>query len=303
VVNSLSTVAPTVSDGGHLWMMVIFNHTANTTNFYTSTDPKETDYADVSWSLLGNADVAHSTGGIYDGTALFTVGGREDDGSSNPLGGLINKAILISGTDPTATPAVSMNAADAGMGNGLDSDTFVSSETGETYTMNGNTHANNSGAAGLTFLGGAGLETSAGGVTIAHPMHIFMVAQAYDLDSTTQLFLSAESDLNNAVQIYINSADNAFGVGAGLTVKLADGDTDLHLFSVAHNGDASSYGQVSGTAPVVADIGAENMDALTVGSNAGTSNYAKGSMYALYIFKQRVLPPPTIERLERFLTP
>ncbi len=84
---------------------------------------------------------------------------------------------------------------------------------------------------------------------------------------------------------------------------MAAGDTGIHVWSLAHNGDTSSNGQVSGTAVATGTIGTENLDALSIGLNSAGALSLQGSMYALYIFKQRVLPPPTIERLERFLTP
>ena len=179
----------------------------------------------------------------------------------------------------------------------------VSVKQSNTFTLHGNTFANNTGHTGVKFLGSAGLETSAGGVTINQPMHIFMVAEADALTGANQFFLDGESDAAATVSLYAVATTDEFRADAGAALDLAAGDTGIHVWSLAHNGDTSSNGQVSGTAVATGTIGTENLDALSIGLNSAGALSLQGSMYALYIFKQRVLPPPTIERLERFLTP
>ena len=300
-VQSLSTVKPTIPSGAPgIWVGVIWNDAADVANYYTSNQPRTTASTDLALTLLGDADIAHASAGIFDSTALFMIGSYSSGASGN-FSGTVDRAILISGTDSTATPAVSFNAADAGQANGLDGDTFTSG--GVTWTTHGNTFANNTGHTGVKFLGSAGLETSAGGVTINQPMHIFMVAEADALTGANQFFLDGESDAAATVSLYAVATTDEFRADAGAALDLAAGDTGIHVWSLAHNGDTSSNGQVSGTAVATGTIGTENLDALSIGLNSAGALSLQGSMYALYIFKQRVLPPPTIERLERFLTP
>ena len=263
----------------------------NDTKFYLSDDG-------ITWTQLGDTLTVYGTTSIFDNDSPVEIGSGFL-GTSQVSKCNIYSAEIYDGIDGTL--AVSFNAADAGQANGLDGDTFTSG--GVTWTTHGNTFANNTGHTGVKFLGSAGLETSAGGVTINQPMHIFMVAEADALTGANQFFLDGESDAAATVSLYAVATTDEFRADAGAALDLAAGDTGIHVWSLAHNGDTSSNGQVSGTAVATGTIGTENLDALSIGLNSAGALSLQGSMYALYIFKQRVLPPPTIERLERFLTP
>ena len=124
-VESLSTVKPTIPSGAPgIWVGVIWNDAADVANYYTSNQPRTTASTDLALTLLGDADIAHASAGIFDSTALFMIGSYSSGASGN-FSGTVDRAILISGTDPTATPAVSFNANDAASPSG-DGDTFPS---------------------------------------------------------------------------------------------------------------------------------------------------------------------------------
>jgi len=123
-VQSLSTVKPTIPSGAPgIWVGVIWNDAADVANYYTSNQPRTTASTDLALTLLGDADIAHASAGIFDSTALFEIGSY-NSGASGNFSGTVDRAILISGTDPSATPAVSFNANDAASPSG-DGDTFT----------------------------------------------------------------------------------------------------------------------------------------------------------------------------------
>ena len=85
-----STAAPTVADGGPLWVRVIRAAASGTATFYTSTDG-------ATWVQLG-ATVAGASGSIYASTSPVEVGTRAG-GTTEPLAGKVFRAIVKSGID------------------------------------------------------------------------------------------------------------------------------------------------------------------------------------------------------------
>ena len=126
---SQSTVAPSFTDGTGHWVRVTLDVSGDVANYYTSDDPSTTPIDAVTWTLLGDADVAHVSTGIADTTSLLTIGAQKDAGIEDILNGQIHRAGIIAGTDPTAAPAVDFNPALAGRSaTGLDSDTWFGAE-------------------------------------------------------------------------------------------------------------------------------------------------------------------------------
>ena len=126
-VASDSGVSTGFVDGAGHWVRASVSIAGDVVNFYTSDDSPETDYGDITWSQLGAVDIAHVQSAIFDSTASVNIGAFTD-GADDAVNGLIYKAGVISGTDATATPAVSFNAADGANKNGLASDTFFGAE-------------------------------------------------------------------------------------------------------------------------------------------------------------------------------
>ena len=299
-VSVQSTSSTGFSNGTSHWIRatrdVDNGASGNDTTFYTSEDG-------LSWTQLGDVITTAGVTSIVDNDSAVEIGSLFL-GTAQVTKGNVYSAKIYNGIDPdTQTLAVSFNAADAGQANGLDGDTFTSG--GVTWTTHGNTFANNTGHTGVKFLGSAVLHTDVF-ADIPTPRHIFMVGET-DITSGSgdELFVRGyQTNTSVGLAVYSNSSDSDnFTVYDGTVVSLATEDNDLHLWSLANNGDATSSGQVSGTAAVVGVQGSLSLARLALGGTITASSSLKGSMYALYIFKQRVLPPPTIERLERFLTP
>lgn len=87
--NVNSSVSPTVSDGEHLWCRVVHDldvgGTDSTVIFYTSSDPIDTDLADVTWTQLGTTYNHGSTTSIT--AAVDPLGVGRASGGSNYLAG------------------------------------------------------------------------------------------------------------------------------------------------------------------------------------------------------------------------
>lgn len=132
-VVSASTVATGFTDTAGGWIRATWDDSGNVSNFYISNEPKFTEPSIVEWGdPLGDADVAHVSSGIFDGTALVEIG-SQSTGTAAFWTGLVSKAVVIASTDPTATPSLSFNASDH-INNAT---TLTSSNTGEVYTLNG----------------------------------------------------------------------------------------------------------------------------------------------------------------------
>ena len=96
-VNSNSTAATGFTDGTGHWIMSVFDDTANTANYYTSDDGPGTAVASVSWTLLGTANVAHVSAGLFDSAADVTIGG-EVNGTANLFAGSVQRAVIGTGS-------------------------------------------------------------------------------------------------------------------------------------------------------------------------------------------------------------
>lgn len=129
VLASVST--PSFADGTHHFIAAVHDDDADTTDFYSSDDPRGTPPSEINWTQVG-AQQSHVVSGLYDGSAAFNVGGYQN-GTNAPFSGIISRAAIISGTDLTATPALDYNANDWTAGQ-----TFESSTTSEVWTINGN---------------------------------------------------------------------------------------------------------------------------------------------------------------------
>lgn len=105
---SASTAAPGYSNGTLQGFAVSVDISAETATFYTTTSSPWTPHNKVIWEPYET--VAHVTTGIYDSTALITVGGNQDDLTSGAWSGRIMRAYAIASTDPTVAPAWDFDA-------------------------------------------------------------------------------------------------------------------------------------------------------------------------------------------------
>jgi hypothetical protein len=278
-VISQSTVATGFTDGTGHWVRATVNLAANTANFYTSEDAPTTAYSDITWTLLGDADVAHVQTAIYNGTARVTIGALTDAGTTDMVNGQIYRAAVIAGLDPTATPAVDFNPALAGRNAGS-GDTFVSTD-GATYTLAGDAKIQNSGRAEVRAKGVGGIETTVAPANVPVPMTIFMVGKA-DLLNGGAFFVSRD---NPSAGPYMQVTATQFQFNAGTNIVGGTSDTDSHLHIARHNGDATTSYQIDSNTAVVGNAGTEEYNFGTFfASVSGTVSYITGSMGRFVLF-------------------
>ncbi|MBL4574425.1 MAG: hypothetical protein JKY86_15330 [Gammaproteobacteria bacterium] len=136
------------------------------------------------------------------------------------------------------------------------SDTFISG--GVTFTMHGDTFANNTGHSIVNSSGGAGLESTAGQV-IAGKITRVMVIKMNALTATQQTMSSARSDGTKNPVIAVSSGDD-FIFKAGSTLTASAADLDIHIITVQYNQDATTILSISGGSSVTGNAGAEDYD-------------------------------------------
>jgi hypothetical protein len=89
---AVSSVAPTVSDYGALWIRVTRASATGTTKFYTAPDSNA---VPSSWTQLGT-DIATTAGAIFAGTAALEIGSM-NSGGANSFSGIIYRAQIYNG--------------------------------------------------------------------------------------------------------------------------------------------------------------------------------------------------------------
>lgn len=132
-ITKASTVAPTVSDGGALYVRATLDVDngagGNTVTFYTSVDGS-------SWTQLGDAVVTAGTTSLVDNAVNLNIGAHADGGGTPSLAnvsGKIYSARIYNGIrESGGTLAVSFKGTDYVTGS-----TLTSSTTGEVWTRNG----------------------------------------------------------------------------------------------------------------------------------------------------------------------
>jgi len=107
---SESTVPTGFTDETGHWVAFTWDDVANVSNFFTSDDSPTTPPSDVSWTLLGAANISHISAGIFNSTATFTVGARIHAATPFPVSGSIHRAVVINQASLTAVPAVDFDA-------------------------------------------------------------------------------------------------------------------------------------------------------------------------------------------------
>lgn len=299
--NIIQSTAPTgIADGVGYWAFAVYDATSPDVTFYTSLSPSAATPAAafISATQLGTV-VAAAGSSIFDSTALFVVG-SSDDGISDNFLGKIYQAGVIAGTDPSVTPNVAFNAADGDYKTGIMVDTFVSSATGETYTLNGNTFIQNTGQKVVNAIANVGIETTVGQL-ITTPMTIVVVGKAHKLTGIAQFFTAARSDSASEPLVYTNGL-NFFAFNGG-TADLSQGvgDLNLHLHTVRYNGDATTSYEVDGIGIVVGNAGAENLDFATLFAGVLLGNTMFGSICE-YIIYPRALSNAEVLTVQTFLT-
>lgn len=124
-----STVAPSVIDGGILWVratMDVVSGANRVITFYTSTDATN-DHTLVTWTQLGATVTTAGTTSIYAGTATLAVGARSDD--VERITGYVYAAAVLNGIGGTVVANPNFT------GLALGATSFVDG-AGRTWTIN-----------------------------------------------------------------------------------------------------------------------------------------------------------------------
>ena len=276
-----STAAIPFSNGDIGWLRVTHDLSANTMNFYTSTDARTTAPTAVSWTQLGAADVTHSTSGVADGNADLEIGGT--NGLTAPINGNVYRAIGMASTDPTSTPAWDFNPADASP----NVDTWTSSGAGgEVWTINGDAMVNATSYDAVYAKGSVGLETTSG-TTLSDPNTVFAVAKWEEASPSAQRALfDSRSDNTKRHKSYNNGSPGPYIMSGNTDLSLAEPFVnDLNVMTYQWNGDSTSKLTVSGTGTVTGDAGSHDWDFGSLGMLYNTGgNEFYGAIYEFIVF-------------------
>jgi hypothetical protein len=179
---------------------------------------------------------------------------------------------------------------------------FISSDTFEGWTLNGNTFIQNTGKDVVHSIGSAGLETTAG-QTIASGATVFAVVRSSPANpSLDQYFIDSRS---NASARFILSTDtsagDSFGIyqgGAAFVNLAAAYDTDAHVLTGQFNGDATTKLTGSSVGSIVGDAGSANWDYGTILSDYAGTQTVQGYIAQLVVF-DRALTEAEIAVLQK----
>lgn len=118
-----STVSPTVSDGGTLWVRVTRRSSDGRVQFFTSSDGS-------AWTQLG-ADVSVTSGALFDSTSILEIG-SSFAGTDSVLRGKVFRARIYNGFRESAgTLVVDFNPALS-----VEPHSTITAATGEVWTIN-----------------------------------------------------------------------------------------------------------------------------------------------------------------------
>jgi hypothetical protein len=225
---------------------------------------------------------------LVDSSHEFEIG-SDTSGTDNKATGNFGRVVLLNSTDPTATPVLDFNPADAT----ANTSTWVSSGAGgETWTIQGDAFVNTTDYAAVYVNDDVGLETTAG-QTISSPGTVFMVFKYTEGSVSDAYFLHDARSDSDARWKGINSNPNReFGVGqgSGSEIQITPAyDTDMHVVSEHFNGDATTKLIVSGLASVTGNVGSDDWDFATFftsydGPTTPSYNEYVGAMWEIIVF-------------------
>ena len=164
---------------------------------------------------------------------------------------------------------------------------FISENTYEGWTLNGNTFIQNTGKDVVHTIGGVGLETTAG-MTVTSPGTMAAVGR-FDGAAATMYFTDSRSSPTDRWITGVQSAspDN-FGMYQGTGFINQPYDTDPHVHTYQFNGDATSKITVSSVGSETGDVGSSNFDFGTVFANTSGGATLKGYIGQLVVFDREM---------------
>jgi len=261
------------SIAGGEWVLGIWDDTANDVNFHTATGIATDDPATLTWTQLGTADIALSSVGMHNSSAVLEIGGNTT-GTSERFNGNIGRTLVWSGTTSVTAGVLTVGteAADSSPANWSTGTTYSSG--GDTYTLTGNAFAQNTGHPVVHTIGSVGLETTAL-QAIGPPHTAFIVFRSSPANpGANQHIFDAHSGVQSLL-FTDNSNSDKFSLFEGSTIALAEAyDTDAHVGTCRFNADATSELIISGVGSVTGDAGSNRWDYCTLfASTAGVSTF------------------------------
>jgi hypothetical protein len=252
-ISVTSGVAPTVSNFEKLWIRVFRTAATGAYVFYTSADG-------VSWTVLASG--TGTSGSLFSNTTGIEIGGS-GSGTILPTFGKIYSAQVWNGDSESGGTLVASFAASDYPSTG--GSTFVSSATGETWTINGGAKIVT--RTGLYFDGTADYMKTAP-FALSQPENVYFVGEQVTWTSTDYLMDGAASNSGAITQTTSTprlniSAGTSVAANTGLPVQTAG------VVNAVFNGASSSLRINRGTA-TTGNAGSANMTGLTVAS-AGTA--------------------------------
>lgn len=256
--------------------------------FFTSSDG-------ITFAQLG--DVVTTAGAITlaDTTAIVEVGSN-NVGTANRLAGRITRAQIFDGIDGTL--AVDFQPSKAT----VNTATFVS-DTGETWTANGDAFVNATGHTGIYSRGSVGLETTASQLITTASTVFAVFKPTLTAPGANQAVFDARSDNTKRRAIYTRdlSADKYVLFQGGAEVILSEAyDNKLRILTGQFNGDATSKLTASDVGSVIGDAGAVDWDfgSVFVRENGTTESVG---LFLEFIIYDRALSDAEIAKNQTFL--
>lgn len=297
---SSAAVTPTANP---LWVRATFAVATGATNFYTSPDG-------ATWTGLGTQQtISGSPFTIADTDAVLAIG-TQSGGVSNPFAGRVYRAQIRNGINGT----IVFDADFTGRGSTFTED----SSNHATVTVNGRTPPTDGASTPIwADLSGNGRDVvqatatkrplwkSAGPyvlfdgtddylavvASVAQPCTVYVIAK---LAANTQ----TSTYVGSAATAFLGATTTAFETYGGTALTTGTADTNAHVIEGVFNG-ASSVIAMDGTAATGAG-GATGFTALNVGAIGGTSQFLKGSLAIVLVFKG-AHDSGTRKRVERWL--
>ena len=275
--NGKSSVATSFTNGVVQWIRVTLDVLTGDYKYWTASgailNPTASDFTQLGSTLSISAATS------IDDTASDIEVGSAFAGSSLPLAGKPYRAEILNGIDGTLAvdfdpPKATVNTA-----------TFVT-DTGETWTANGDAFVNATGFQGIYSRGSVGLETTAGtsitgtGITVYAVFKPTLAAPGadqfiFDARSTAGSSLSLRSDESNSDKYTLNQ---------GSDIALSEAyDNDLQVYTAQFLGTASTKLTAS-AGDVTGDAGAENWDFGSIFMALGAGSTTPGLFLTLLVF-------------------
>lgn len=294
-----SSDAHGIGDGVTFWARVTLDVDngagGNDTKFYTSiTDTDDSDLAD--WVQVGSTVTRGGVTNVRDTSSGIELGSWSSGLGSN-LKGSLRRGEIYDGIGGTLV--TDFNAAD--YVNKISDTVFPSTNTGENWTLNGDTYIQNTGHDAVHTKGAAGLETSPG-QSITGKGTIFLVARASALGTTMRILESRSHATNRWLTQVNTSSKPGFYAGTAFVETTESLDTEPHLWTIQMNEDATTKLTVSGIGTVTANAGTVNWDFASMFTNyAGTGSFYLGNASALLVFDS-ALTDDEITTMQTYLT-